>query len=164
MYLIYVIYEIIYLSYFKLWGWIIKSIIICKQCACISGLNTGTLLTDIFNIYLLWEPFPNCIITRPEFIYHHIMIYCLFLHCHHLSCYPWYWTWEAFLMDQIFRKIRFFILFFFFLSSVHCWMYFICSSGHQFNNSGTEFYCLLIVPFCCWIKKCHVYCDIKIRY
>lgn len=60
MYLMYVIYEIIYLSYFKLWGCIIKSIIICKQCAGIFGFSTGTLLlTDIFNIYLLWEPFPN---------------------------------------------------------------------------------------------------------
>lgn len=33
-----------------------------NSCACVFGLNTGMfLLTDIFNVYLLWEPFPNWI-------------------------------------------------------------------------------------------------------
>lgn len=60
MYLIYVMYKIMYLSFLN-WGvyYKIKNNMQTVG-ACVFGLNTGMLLlTDIFNIYLLWEPFPN---------------------------------------------------------------------------------------------------------
>lgn len=66
-------------EFFKLWGCTIKSIIICKHCTCVLGLNTGILLlTNIFNIYLLWEPFPNRIAELLAQNSHaNTLVYCL---------------------------------------------------------------------------------------
>lgn len=56
VYLVYIIYIIIYL---RTVGWIEKSITICS-CSRIFGINVGMLLlTNRFNVYFLWEPFPS---------------------------------------------------------------------------------------------------------
>lgn len=100
--------------------------------------------------------------TRQKSICYHTLIYCLFLHCHLPSCYPWCWTWEAFLMDQVLGEICCFGFLSFLKFCTLCWMYFFFLNRFGHTNSGTEFYCLLTVPFFSWIKRRHVYCDVKV--
>lgn len=163
MYLVYIIYTTLYL---RIVGWIEKSVTICS-CAQVFGIKAGMLLvTNRLNVSFLWEPFSRWIGNYQTEI--HMLP--------HTDLLPLPTLPSPFMLSMtlnmrgIFNgpsfggNLLFWISFFLkvLYTVLNVLFFFLNHFGHQFNNSGTEFYCLLTVPFFSWIKRHHVYCDVKV--
>lgn len=134
-----------------------KSITICI-CAQVFGINAGMLLlTNRLSVSFLWEPFPSWVgnyQTEIRMLPHteiHMLPHTDLLPLPTLPAlfsYPWCWTWEAFLMDQVLGEICCLRFFFSFLKfCTLCWMYFFSQLfwSHQFR------YWILLLANCAFL-------------